>query len=92
MLRLIAIMIVVSGIGGVAHAQQTGPFPSGLGRDIVASACTQCHTAAPIAQLRMNEWGWRRQVENMILRGAQVGPDDLNVVTSYLARISHRRE
>ena len=45
-----------------AEAQQAGPFPNGAGRDIIAVACTQCHRAGPITQLRMGEAGWRRQV------------------------------
>ena len=68
-----------------AEAQQTGPFPAGAGRDIIAVACTQCHRAGPIIQLRMGEAGWRRQVYNMVLRGAQVGPDEIDDVVKYLA-------
>lgn len=68
----------------VASAQAPGPFPAGPGRDIVAKACVQCHTAKPITQLRMGEAAWRRQVQNMVLRGAQIGPDDLDPVAAYL--------
>jgi mono/diheme cytochrome c family protein len=68
-----------------AEAQQTGPFPAGAGRDIIAVACTQCHRAGPITQLRMGEEAWRRQVYNMVLRGAQIGPDEVDDVVKYLA-------
>jgi mono/diheme cytochrome c family protein len=68
-----------------AEAQQSGPFPAGAGRDIIAVACTQCHQARPITQLRMGEAGWRRQVYNMVLRGAQIGPDEIDDVVKYLA-------
>jgi mono/diheme cytochrome c family protein len=68
-----------------AEAQQAGPFPAGAGRDIIAVACTQCHQAGPIVQLRMGEAGWRRQVYNMVLRGAQVGPAEIDDVVKYLA-------
>jgi mono/diheme cytochrome c family protein len=67
-----------------AEAQQTGPFPAGVGRDIIAVACTQCHRAGPITQLRMGEEAWRRQVYNMVLRGAQIGPDEIDDVVKYL--------
>jgi mono/diheme cytochrome c family protein len=67
-----------------AEAQQTGPFPAGAGRDIIAVACTQCHRAGPITQLRMGEEAWRRQVYNMVLRGAQIGPDEIDDVVKYL--------
>lgn len=68
-----------------AEAQQTSPFPDGAGRDIIAVACTQCHQAGPIIQLRMGEAAWRQRVYNMILRGAQIGPDEIDVAVKYLA-------
>ena len=68
-----------------AQAQQSNPFPAGEGRDTIAVACTQCHRAGPIVQLRMGEEGWRRQVYNMVLRGAQIRPDEIDDVVKYLA-------
>jgi mono/diheme cytochrome c family protein len=68
-----------------AKAQKASPFPDGPGKEIVAQACTQCHQAGPIVRLRMNEKGWRRQIYNMVLRGAQIGPDDIDAATAYLA-------
>jgi mono/diheme cytochrome c family protein len=76
----VAVALASSG----ADAQQTNPFPDGPGREIVAQACTQCHQAGPITQLRMNEQGWRRQIYNMVLRGAQIGPDEIDAATAYL--------
>jgi mono/diheme cytochrome c family protein len=67
-----------------AQAQQPGPFPEGAGREIVAVACTQCHGAQPITQLRMNDVGWRQATFNMILRGAQIGPNDIEAAVNYL--------
>jgi mono/diheme cytochrome c family protein len=71
--------------GAPAQAQQSNPFPAGAGRDTIAVACTQCHRAGPITQLRMGEEGWRRQVYNMMLRGAQIKPDEIDDVVKYLA-------
>ena len=71
--------------GSVVEAQQTGTLPNGPGREIVSVACVQCHSLTPIVQLRMGEQGWRQAVENMVLRGAQVGPDEIDTVSSYLA-------
>ncbi len=78
---------ILAGIffGVTAQAQQSNPFPAGAGRDTIAVACTQCHRAGPIVQLRMGEEGWRRQVYNMVLRGAQIGPDEIDDVVKYLA-------
>ncbi len=72
-------------LGFTAQAQQNNPFPAGVGRDTIAAACTQCHRAGPIVQLRMGEAGWRRQLYNMMLRGAQIKPDEIDDVVKYLA-------
>jgi mono/diheme cytochrome c family protein len=65
--------------------QQQSPFPPGEGREIVAVACTQCHAPTAITAIRMDADSWRHQVYDMILRGAQVGPDDIDKVVNYLA-------
>ena len=80
-------IIIAAGLtlaGTFAMAQQANVFPEGPGRDIVAVACTQCHAPQPFTQLRMGETGWRKQVENMVLRGAMIAPNELDVVTKYL--------
>jgi len=84
---ILAAASILAGItlNSSAEAQQANPFPPGAGRDLIAVACTQCHRAGPIIQLRMGEPGWRRQVYNMVLRGAQIGPDEIDDVVKYLA-------
>ena len=59
-------------------------LPSGEGHDIVAVACTQCHAPSAFTQLREGTQAWRDEVYDMILRGAQVGPNDIEAVVSYL--------
>jgi mono/diheme cytochrome c family protein len=68
-----------------ASAQQPNPLPAGDGHDVVAVACTQCHGPSAFMQLRVSQDAWRLQVYDMILRGAQVGPDDIDKVVDYLA-------
>jgi mono/diheme cytochrome c family protein len=65
--------------------QQQSPFPPGPGREIVAVACTQCHAPTAITALREDADAWRHQVYDMILRGAQVGPGDIDTAVNYLA-------
>jgi mono/diheme cytochrome c family protein len=80
------VLVAGAALAGVAvNAQQTNAFPDGPGKEIVAQACTQCHQAGPITRLRMNEQGWRRKIYNMVLRGAQIGPGDIDTATAYLA-------
>jgi cytochrome c5 len=65
--------------------QQPSPFPPGEGREIVAVACTQCHAPSVFTGLREDANAWRYQVYDMVLRGAQVGPGDIDMVVNYLA-------
>ena len=66
------------------HAQ-TGPaLPPGEGRDIVATACTQCHGLNTIVQIRDGSGGWRQFVNYMILKGAQMSEREADTVVQYL--------
>ena len=65
---------------------QTRPgLPEGEGRDIVTTACSQCHTLATIIAGREGPNGWRRHVYNMVLRGAQLNESEAETVIKYLA-------
>ena len=85
-------LVLAAGLALAAplHAQEgsrvaDGTLPPGPGRDIVAVACSQCHALRVIAQLREGEQAWRFQVYDMVTRGAQVGPGEIDTVATYLA-------
>lgn len=65
--------------------QHKAALPPGEGRAIVAVACTQCHTASAFTALREDANAWRYQVYDMVLRGAQIGPGNIDTVVNYLA-------
>jgi len=61
-------------------------LPAGPGKDLVAAACTQCHGLKLIVALRDGPVGWKRFVNDMILRGAQLAPEEADTVSQYLAK------
>lgn len=61
-------------------------LPAGSGKDIVAVACTQCHGLKLILALRDGPLGWKHFVDDMILRGAQLNPQEADTVAQYLAK------
>ena len=67
-----------------ARAQNAPALPAGEGRDLVATACTQCHALAPLTGMRDGPAGWKRHVYNMVIRGAQLSPRDVDTVLQYL--------
>jgi cytochrome c5 len=66
--------------------QHADPLPPGDGHDLVAVACSQCHYLGTIAKIRDGAAGWRRYVDNMVLRGAQLTGPEIDTVVAYLAR------
>ena len=72
--------------GAIRHAEALEPqLPEGSGRFLVLEACVQCHDLAPIITQRKTTEGWRRSVNEMVWRGAQLMGDEAEVLTRYLA-------
>ncbi len=86
-MRLVQGSLVALGLAVASPglAQNANPLPPGDGREVVAVACSQCHYLGTIAKIRDGEAGWRMYVNNMVLRGAQLTPDEINKVVDYLA-------
>ena len=76
-----AIVGVLLAASATARAQT---LPQGEGRELVATACSQCHTLAVIVAGRDGPVGWKRHVYNMVLRGAQLTPREAQTVIDYL--------
>jgi len=62
-----------------------GALPPGEGRDLMATACSQCHPLNVIRSMREGAEGWKRHVYNMVTRGAQLNAREADVVVTYLA-------
>ena len=67
-----------------ALAQPANALPPGEGSDIVASACTQCHPLTIILALRDGTVGWKRHVDTMVMKGAQLTSHDADTLLAYL--------
>jgi cytochrome c5 len=66
------------------HAQVATALPEGDGREVIATACSQCHALSVIMAGRDGPVGWKRHVYNMVLRGAQLSPREADTVIAYL--------
>lgn len=60
-------------------AQQT------KGMEAMGKACVQCHGLRPVLLQRKTADWWRDTVQSMIGRGAQVMPEEIEPMVSYLA-------
>jgi len=83
---LLALGAALATVPSPGRAQQNSdPLPPGDGREIVAVACSQCHYLGTIAKIRDGAPGWRTYVSNMVLRGAQLTPAEVDKVVNYLS-------
>src|SRR3954463_11313228 len=81
---LLGAVVAASVAATSVRAQNAPALPAGEGRDIVAVACTQCHALTPLTGMRDGPNGWKRHVYNMVIRGAQLTPRDVDTVLTYL--------
>jgi mono/diheme cytochrome c family protein len=84
-----AALIAISAFSsnGPLSAQQdanASAAAAGPGRDIFVNACSQCHALAVITHIRWGKEAWRHQVYDMVQRGAQVSPAEMDTLVNYL--------
>jgi cytochrome c5 len=77
-----ALCLALAGVP--APAQSVNTLPPGEGRDLIATACSQCHALSVILAMRDGPIGWKRHVYNMVMRGAQLTPREAETVLAYL--------
>jgi len=65
--------------------QPSPELPDGTGRELVARACSQCHSIEIVLQARFSRGQWEARIDEMIARGAKLTDDDIDVIADYLA-------
>src|SRR5438045_6317238 len=56
------------------------------GEEILNASCTTCHDRRSIDVQALDEAGWKKLIDSMIEKGAEVEKDDVPILTAYLAR------
>ena len=79
-----AVLLAFAAPPARAQGVAPGALPPGDGRDLVAVACSQCHSPLIVTRVREGEAGWTRHVHNMITRGAQLTPSEAGRAIAYL--------
>jgi competence ComEA-like helix-hairpin-helix protein len=69
----------------LAAADDSG-LPDGKGKDVVESACSDCHSLERIKAQRLDEEGWNSVIHEMLENGAPINANDMRVIVSYLAK------
>ena len=71
---------------GPASADATAVLPQGAGREIAADKCVSCHDATRLAAPGYSRAGWQDVISRMMNIGVTLTPEQLPVLTEYLAR------
>ncbi len=62
-------------------------LPDGEGKDLTAQLCgSSCHNLQKVVVSRKTSQEWERSVYDMVARGAQIFPEEVDQITKYLAK------
>src|SRR5207249_4661658 len=92
--KLVFVLMIaaVLSLAGLTQGQGQGgrgeqlKLPDGPGKDILQSACTECHNLQMASGTGYNREEWGLTLERMIAAGAKMTPDQIPVVTDYLLK------
>lgn len=59
-------------------------FPEGEGKEIVLSACVQCHGLREVLSHRMDAKSWQKTILSMVAKGTQLLPGEAETLAKYL--------
>ena len=75
---------------GIPGAAANVPGAAGMdGAALLAQRCGQCHSAGQVVGLQGTAAQWKQLVDIMISQGAQLTPEEEQVLVAYLAANFH---
>jgi cytochrome c5 len=77
-LKTVCLLLVLGFEFGSASAEET------KAQQLYEAACTQCHSLAPIEKTRNGRTGWEDTVHKMVITGAQLDVEEIELVIDYL--------
>jgi virginiamycin B lyase len=83
---ILSCMAVAWWLCAALPSQAQPGLPDGPGKAVIESACLGCHEPVRITNAGHNRQDWQNVVRMMLNVGAPVPPDQVGVVTEYLAR------
>ena len=61
-------------------------LPAGDGRQSVLDSCASCHNLKVVVDGRKSRADWAKAINDMIQRGAQLFPEEIDPITTYLSK------
>jgi hypothetical protein len=78
-------LLSAAAVLSIASLQAQTTLPDGNGKQIVQTNCVACHELLRITNAGHTRDEWDTVVHNMIMMGAELKPEQVSVVTNYLA-------
>ena len=78
-------LLVLSWTWAAGEPQSDSGSAAEEGKRLVEVACVQCHSLRPLNLVRADAEEWRKMVYDMISQGAQVAPEEIPPLISYLS-------
>jgi cytochrome c5 len=80
-----ATCLTMAGIGCVATSAAAQELAAGPGSDLVARACSNCHSIDNVLQVRKTRADWDTTVHLMVNYGMQMSDGDMKIAIDYLS-------
>jgi virginiamycin B lyase len=84
-MRQPALIISLAVIAAALPARGEDALPEGKGKELVRSACVGCHDIGRITHSGYTRDGWQNVISMMTHVGTRLAPEQIPVVTAYLA-------
>ena len=83
----VAAIVLCCGVGVSASVVVAQTLPNGEGREVVEKICAGCHDLGPITDsVGGTRDDWNEVVQSMIAMGAEIKPEQVALITDYLAQ------
>lgn len=79
------ILLALAGVLVASQIVATQQLPPGPGADVLKARCLSCHDADIVTSQKLSLAGWTNSVAKMVRWGAQVTPEEREVLQPYLA-------
>ncbi len=79
---------VLAALAALAAAQVE--LVPGPGADLTQAKCVVCHEMEHVVRVRQSRAEWEDTMQRMVKRGAPLTPDEIRIITDYLATYYNR--
>src|SRR5262245_55672073 len=93
LLGIVIVTIFCCALSGQApRGQASQALPAGNAKALVETECTTCHELTMITTAQHSPADWKLLVERMAAAGANLAPNQMTMVTDYLAKAFPERD